>query len=61
MSITPEEDGTTLLSGPVPDQSALFGLLHRVYDLGLPLVSVRLCNQQNLNVPRITRMNTNTT
>jgi hypothetical protein len=40
MSITLEEDGTTLLSGPVPDQPALYGLLRKVRDLGLPLVSV---------------------
>ena len=40
MSITLEEDGATLLSGPVPDQPALYGLLRKVRDLGLPLVSV---------------------
>jgi hypothetical protein len=33
-------DGTTLISGPVADQAALHGLLQRVRDLGLPLVSV---------------------
>jgi hypothetical protein len=40
MSITLEEDGTTLLSGPVPDQAALYGLLRKVRDLGVPLVAV---------------------
>ncbi len=60
MSITLEEDGTTLLSGPVPDQPALYGILRRVRDLGLPLVSVRLCDQQNLNTQRITSMKVNT-
>ena len=40
MSITLEEDGTTLLSGPVPDQPALYGLLRKVRDLGLPLIAV---------------------
>lgn len=40
MSITLEQDGTTLLSGPVPDQPALHGLLRKVRDLGMPLVSV---------------------
>lgn len=36
-----EEDGDTLLTGPVADQAALHGLLKRVRDLGLTLVSVR--------------------
>jgi hypothetical protein len=40
MTITLEEDGDTLLSGPVADQAALHGLLKRVRDLGLPLLSV---------------------
>ena len=38
--ITLEEDGNTLLTGPVIDQAALHGLLKKVRDLGLPLVSV---------------------
>ncbi len=40
LTITLEEDGNTLLSGPVPDQAALHGLLKKVRDLGMPLVSV---------------------
>ena len=40
LSITLEADGKTLLSGPVPDQPALYGLLRKVRDLGMPLVSV---------------------
>lgn len=40
MTITLEEDGNTLLSGPVADQAALHGLLKKVRDLGMPLLSV---------------------
>ena len=40
LSLTHERDGTTILSGPVVDQAALHGLLSKVRDLGLPLVSV---------------------
>ena len=39
-TISNQEDGTTLLVGPVPDQAALHGLLIRVRDLGLVLLSI---------------------
>ena len=38
--ITLEDNGETLLSGVVVDQAALHGLLRRIRDLGMPLVSV---------------------
>ena len=40
MAVTLEQDGTTTLSGPVVDQSALHGMLVRIRDLGLELISV---------------------
>jgi len=40
LTITLEENGDTLLTGPVIDQAALHGLLKKVRDLGLPLLSV---------------------
>jgi hypothetical protein len=42
MTITLEEGGMTLLTGPVIDQSALHGLLKKARDLGMPLVSINL-------------------
>ena len=38
--ITLEEEGYTLLTGPVVDQAALHGLLKKVRDLGMPLLSL---------------------
>ena len=40
MAIHLQEDGTTLLVGPVVDQAALHGVIARIRDLGLPLLSV---------------------
>jgi hypothetical protein len=40
LAITLEENGHTLLTGPIVDQAALFGVLKKVRDLGMPLVSV---------------------
>jgi len=40
VTIALEENGDTLLTGPVVDQAALYGLLKKVRDLGMPLVSV---------------------
>jgi hypothetical protein len=40
LTITLEEDGDTLLTGLVVDQAALYGLLKKVRDLGMPLLSV---------------------
>jgi hypothetical protein len=40
LAITLEASGETLLTGPVADQAALYGLLRKVRDLGTPLISV---------------------
>jgi hypothetical protein len=40
LTITLEDNGDTLLSGPVVDQAALHGLLRKVRDLGMQLISV---------------------
>jgi hypothetical protein len=40
LTITLGQDGDTLLTGPVIDQAALHGILKRVRDLGMPLLSV---------------------
>jgi hypothetical protein len=41
LAVTPGPDGSTVLTGPVADGAALFGLLDRVRDLGLTLLSVQ--------------------
>jgi hypothetical protein len=40
LSLKRENDGTTVIRGPIADQAALHGLLRKVNDLGLPLISV---------------------
>lgn len=50
-AITLDENGNTLLRGPVADQAALHGLLRQVRDLGLPLLSVTLIDPGSEEVP----------
>jgi hypothetical protein len=40
LTVTLEEEGCTLLTGPMIDQAALHGILKKVRDLGMPLLSV---------------------
>ena len=46
LTVTMEDNGETLLTGPVIDQAALHGLIRKVRDLGMPLVSVFRIAQQ---------------
>ncbi|NEP84290.1 MAG: hypothetical protein F6K39_42965 [Okeania sp. SIO3B3] len=50
LTITLEDNGDTLLIGPVPDQAALHGLLRKIRDLGLPLRAV-ICVESGQNKP----------
>lgn len=51
LTITLEENGDTVLTGKVVDQAALHGLLKKVRDLGMPLVSViRISPEASNNV-----------
>ena len=42
LSLTALDDGTTVISGPVVDQAALHGVLHKLRDVGIPLLSLGL-------------------
>lgn len=41
LDVTPLDNGETLIAGPIPDQAALRGILAKVFDLGLWILSVR--------------------
>ncbi len=53
LTITREDNGETLFTGPVVDQAALHGLLRKVRDLGLPLVSVTQVEPKQANGPDV--------
>ena len=50
-TITPASEDETLLIGPIADQPALHGLLHKIRDLGLPLLSVQQFEGESPNAP----------
>jgi hypothetical protein len=53
LTITLEENGDTLLTGPVADQAALYGLLKKVRDLGMPLISVNPAEPSRADVTEV--------
>ena len=53
LTITREANGETRLTGPVVDQTALHGLLRKVRDLGLPLISVNRLEPDQTAAPGI--------
>lgn len=56
LTITLEEDGNTLLNGPVVDQSALHGILKKIRNLNMPLVSVNLMDPDPAANPDIDQL-----
>ena len=53
LSLTLESDGITTIHGPVVDEAALYGVLQRVRDVGLPLVSVTYLGRDQPDVPTV--------
>ncbi len=53
LSITLEENGDTLLTGPVVDQAALHGVLRKVRDLGMTLLLVNHIEPKQADVPDV--------
>ena len=53
LMILPQDNGDTLLTGVVVDQAALHGLLKKVRDLGMPLISVIRVNPAQDDVPDV--------
>ena len=51
LAIAHGSDGTTIIHGPVADQAALYGLLQKVRDLGLPLISVNQVDPDHAEAP----------
>jgi hypothetical protein len=48
-TITNQEDGDALLMGPIQDQAALYGILNRISNLGLILISVNAVSEDETN------------
>jgi hypothetical protein len=53
LSLTHQGDGTTVIHGPVVDQAALYGVLQKLRDVGLPLLSVTRVSPDERDTPTI--------
>jgi hypothetical protein len=53
LTITLEEDGDTLLTGSVIDQAALYGILKKIRDLGMPLLSINSDGLGSSDIPDV--------
>jgi hypothetical protein len=51
LSLTNEDDGTTVIRGPVVDQAALHGVLQKLRDVGIPLVSLTQVSSDTSTTP----------
>lgn len=56
LTVTNLEGGEALLSGPLPDQAALHGVLARLRDLGLPLLAVNRVDSNSADPPAPTSL-----
>lgn len=57
LTISLEDDGNTLISGPIIDQSALHGILKKIRDLGMPLLDVNQVEPKHVEM----KLSTNST
>ncbi|MEM7029503.1 MAG: hypothetical protein AAF629_08060 [Chloroflexota bacterium] len=53
LTIRLEDNGETTLTGPIADQAALYGLLRKVRDLGIPLLALKRLEVDNDDVPNL--------
>lgn len=53
MVVSPQPGGETLVKGPLADQAALHGLLHKIRDMGIPLLSVTRVDAKDRSDPQL--------
>ena len=52
LKMSPQPSGETMLIGPLVDQAALHGLLQKIRDMGLPLISVKRADMEDSSSPQ---------